>query len=149
MTHWQQIEGYLGYLISEDGRVWSDYSHKELAQHPDHKGYLRVRLKKDGRVRNLRVHRLVAQHWLEGEPSETVNHKDTNKRNNHWDNLEWMTSLANISHAQQHGRFAKKLTALDITCLRTMRDDGYLLREIASLYGISEPVVHRHLAKTS
>jgi hypothetical protein len=46
------------------------------------------------------VHRAVAEAFL-GEapnPSDTVNHKDGNKLNNHYSNLEWISQKENINH---------------------------------------------------
>ncbi len=53
---------------------------------------------------NIRVHRLVAEAFLAKEPGkETVNHKDGDRRNNHVDNLEWVTPRDNTLHAYSTG----------------------------------------------
>ena len=51
--------------------------------------------------RSYRVHRLVAGTFL-GPPASRdlqVNHKDSNRRNNHVDNLEYVTHSQNMKHA--------------------------------------------------
>lgn len=45
------------------------------------------------------VHRLVAKAYIPNPHNKrTVNHKDYNKKNNHCDNLEWMSQKENIHH---------------------------------------------------
>lgn len=65
-------------------------------------GYYKVSLKLEGRAKRMfvSVHRLVADAFVEGRREETtdVNHKDLNKVNNHWTNLEWVTHSENILH---------------------------------------------------
>ena len=53
------------------------------------------------------VHRLVAGTFiLFRHVSETqVNHIDSNRLNNHIDNLEWVTPKQNTHHAMEHGNF--------------------------------------------
>lgn len=50
------------------------------------------------------IHSLVAKAFLEKLPHhQCVNHKDGNKKNNHIDNLEWVTTQENIKHAYDTG----------------------------------------------
>lgn len=49
--------------------------------------------------RSCRVHRLVAEAWLDDfDPALTVNHRDGNKHNNDYHNLEMMTSKENVNY---------------------------------------------------
>lgn len=52
-----------------------------------------------------KVHRLIAKAFCEGETEEKcfVNHKDGNKQNNHYANLEWVTPSRNLRHAHEKG----------------------------------------------
>lgn len=61
------------------------------------KGYLKVGL---GKIGTKYIHRLVAMCFLPVEEGKTdVNHKDGDKTNNHYSNLEWCTPQENNLHA--------------------------------------------------
>ena len=93
------IPGYEGrYSITESGGVYSHLSNKWLRAGDDSRGYLHVCLRKDDKTYDHKVHRLVALTY-HGPSELTVNHKDGDKRNNHPDNLEYVTRGDNLRHA--------------------------------------------------
>ena len=109
---WKDIKGYEGlYQVSNLGRVVSFYGKNGKLTHTpkllsgklDKDGYTEVRLCKNGNVSYKRVHRLVAEHFLHGDKSLQVNHKNGDKSNNRADNLEWVTPKENIIHAHKLG----------------------------------------------
>jgi hypothetical protein len=57
------------------------------------------------------VHRIVARMFLpEGyKKGLVVNHKDGNKKNNHYKNLEWCSNSENLKHAYNTGLKGKKI----------------------------------------
>lgn len=56
------------------------------------------------KMKTYSVHRLVAIAFLENPNNlPEVNHKDGNKQNNHFSNLEWCTRLYNQRHAIANG----------------------------------------------
>ena len=67
----------------------------------DEKGY---------KIKRIAVHRLVAFAYLpEPGPEQVwINHKDGNKGNNHYSNLEWTTISENIQHAHDTGLIRKR-----------------------------------------
>lgn len=96
-----------GYYVSYDGRVFSlrdkhgnvSMSNKhELKQYEKTGGYLNVALTtKHNKTNYLRVNRLVAKAFVKGETSKRkyVNHDDEDRKNNHADNLRWVTPKEN------------------------------------------------------
>jgi len=66
--------------------------------------YLMVGLNKNKRQSHFLIHRLVAIHFIENKENKPcVNHKDGNKFNNNYKNLEWCTQSENIKHAFENG----------------------------------------------
>ena len=56
------------------------------------------------KTRSTYVHRLVALHFCDNTHSkEYVNHKDGNKHNNVFSNLEWVTASENCLHSHRMG----------------------------------------------
>ena len=112
----KQIKEYPNYSVTEDGRVISTQRVagrsgkgisticKELSILHNQAGYCMVNLTKDRQSKTRYVHRLVAQAYLENlDNLPQVNHKDGDKNNNHYTNLEWCTSLHNNLHAIENG----------------------------------------------
>ena len=114
---WKEIIGYEGlYQISNLGRAKAlareYYSGKTksskkftkerimpLGSHVYHGVYLC----KTGIVKRVEIHRLVAIYFIPNPMNKPcVNHKDGNKYNNHFNNLEWVTHKENSTHAKIH-----------------------------------------------
>jgi hypothetical protein len=73
---------------------------KTIKPRKNWRGYFRVCLSNGGeKQRNFSVHRIVAEVFL-GRSKKTVNHKDLDKENNHYLNLEYMTIRENLAHAR-------------------------------------------------
>lgn len=107
------------YLIYSDGRIYSTLTNRFLKTYIN-KGYQKVALYKKGHKRVMfYVHRLVALRFVEYNPllgfSLTVNHKDGNKLNNDYTNLEWITNIENVRHAINNtiSKFRKKQLKLE------------------------------------
>lgn len=114
---WVDIKCFEGcYQISSHGRVKSlarsvrcntrtrMLPEKEMVLH-SWKEYQSVWLRTPGVHQKCWVHRLVAQHFIENDDPENknhVNHKDKNRRNNHFSNLEWMTHEENMHHRDNY-----------------------------------------------
>jgi hypothetical protein len=70
----------------------------------ENKKYLAVDLVLNGKRKMHKIHRLVSMGFIENPNNKPqVNHKDGNKLNNHFNNLEWVTSKENAQHGWQNG----------------------------------------------
>ena len=100
-------EYYISYIISSYGRVFSLKSsitnpHQMKPQKIKNTGYMKVFLAFEKSGKYLSVHRLVALHFIDNKDLlPVVNHKDGNKENNCYWNLEWATQKDNIKHAYE------------------------------------------------
>lgn len=117
---WKDIIGYEHlYQISNYGNVKSKAGNKKgtgngkrerlLKLKENEKGYLIAQLWKENKGKLIRVHRLVAENFICSKPfkSAEINHKDFNRKNNFYKNLEWASHKQNITHSKINGRYAK------------------------------------------
>ena len=150
MSRLKSIEGYDKYYISDEGKVYSDKynERRELIPREAGNGYLYVNLCKNGKYKSVRIHRLVAKHFLEDyEEGLQVNHKDGNKLNNNFSNLEMVTQTENMKHAVQHGlhvslsgekHWCAKLTEEQVKEIRSKYVPKVYTQEmLAKEYGVS------------
>lgn len=110
---WRKIKGYSGrYEVSEDGEVKSLPKRKgfllkkeTLLKHKTTRfGYKTVRLSKNNLTKDPFVHRLVAAAFLTTyKRGLQINHRDGDKNNNHFSNLQWCTAKENRIHARDTG----------------------------------------------
>lgn len=129
MEVWKDVKGFRGlYKISNFGNVSScervvkrnnhsdmTISKKQLKLMINISGYSYVTPRKDSIKYTLRVHRLVALHFIKRVKGKShVNHKDGNKLNNHYANLEWCTQSENNKHAYSIGlKTATRIKVID------------------------------------
>ena len=105
MEIWKDIPNTDGqYKVSNNGKVMTSKTGRILSPVIDARGYERVCLFKTDRKRRYKVHRLVAMAFIPNpHRKEQVNHIDGDKRNNHADNLEWVTNKENMKHSRLNG----------------------------------------------
>jgi hypothetical protein len=128
----KDIKGYEGlYAIDESGKIWAHPKHSWkgrflktwLVGH----GYEMVMIYRDKKPKKFLVHRLIAQAFISNPKKlPEVNHKDGNIRNNLPENLEWVTSKENKTHAWDKGLYTHKginhyLAKLDENKVRKIR----------------------------
>lgn len=128
--------------------------------------FLKKRLNKDGYEEitlgaceqgrtSVKVHRLVATMFVpNSDPlhNTDVNHKDFNRQNNNYYNLEWVSHRDNVHYSRDNGRHngvhcgAKNGRArLDENIVRTIRKQlnmGVRCCDIARLYDVGWSTVH-------
>lgn len=96
---WKKIEGHETYSVSTHGRVRNDKTGRILKPTTGTNNFIVVNLRTNGRTYCKMVHTLVAKSFLENPDPivlTDVHHKDTNKSNNHLNNLEYVTHKQNI-----------------------------------------------------
>lgn len=104
----KEINGYPGYFITEDGKVWSapkkgKHKGKWLVINPA-TNYPAVVLMKDKKRKLYTIHRLVAETYIPNPYNKSqVNHIDGNRWNNTVQNLEWVDNSENQIHAIKTG----------------------------------------------
>jgi hypothetical protein len=99
----------------------------------------------DGKWRPVGVHQLVAEAFIGPcPPGKEVNHKDLNKRNNRYTNLEYKTHVANCRHAMIHGHWPvgekngrAKLTRKDVVRIWKLHHQGMPKIAIARLFPVN------------
>lgn len=95
------------YIIYEDGRCYSNKSHKFLTPQLSVK-YPTYNLTIDGVKKKTKIHRMVAITFLDNpENKPYVNHIDGNTHNYNLCNLEWTTEKENSQHAVTNNLYKK------------------------------------------
>lgn len=99
---------FINYEISNKGRVRSKaYVDNTGTLHGVHirklikknNGYVQVILYQNGNYKTYKVHQLVARAFIPNPNNyPIINHKDENKTNNHYNNLEWCTYSYNSKY---------------------------------------------------
>ena len=102
---------------------------------------------KSGKSTTFYIHKLVAQHFLPA-PDDTktyIIHRDFNRSNNHFGNLEWVDKEANYLHRLNDVEYNSKkirnskLTETQVIAIKKMLQRGALRPyRIAQQFGISQ-----------
>ncbi len=146
---WKQVIGFEGfYSVSSTGRVRRDLTSTRtraghiMKQFVSRDGYATVGLSRPGqRPGSYRVHRLVAEAFHGPIPENgVVNHLNGEKVDNRPENLQATTSRENILYSYRVlGRepTGSVLTEKDVLEMRTMRELGFTIAEIAQVHHTS------------
>lgn len=127
------------YNITEDGRVFNKEG-QELKQFLNQAGYMTVSPYVNGRQQMFRVHRLVAIKYIGYKPKHAINHKDGNKLNNHYTNLEYVSLQDNLKHYWQNSKFHDRIK-LDLETASKVRKryhkEKISIAELARQYDVT------------
>jgi hypothetical protein len=157
IERWMPIKGFEGlYEISDHGIVKTfhdrHYSHVLGIKQPGlaADGYHQVQLTRKNKTRScLYVHRLVGLHFIpnpDGKPK--INHKDGNKLNNHYLNLEWCTQLENIHHAHRTGLVRKSnINPAKKDEIKALKASGKSLIELGKMFSMHPCSISRLINK--
>lgn len=162
---WRPVVGYEGlYEVSSHGKIrsldrWISHLHcksgktfrtgKIIKPKSMDNGYFRAEFWRNQRRERPHVHRVVALHFVANPDNKPwINHKDGNKRNNYFENLEWVTPAENALHAVALGlskigenAAGSKLTNEDAIAVRVLYDKGLPPKWIAGIFGVSSTKV--------
>lgn len=114
---WKSKVGFKNYQISNYGRIKyfknKTDSFGNIIPHIDRirkltndkYGYLKIRIMSDDlKQKDFQVHTLVAELFCDNPNNyKIVNHKDGDKKNNNYENLEWGTQKMNVEHSIKNG----------------------------------------------
>jgi hypothetical protein len=140
-----EIKGYSKYLIYNNGQIYSENVKRYLNSRKSG-GYYRVTLSNNNISQTYNVHILVAQYFCENPDNKPiVNHKDGNKLNNHYTNLEWVTHSENSRHAHNLGLINKPVSKRIHQYAREDKDKLVILRTFNSRREAAEFVKRKNI----
>lgn len=154
---YKPVSGFPGYWVGDDGSVWCDiafgpgggpgkakWRRRKLTRRKD--GYIWVSLHRDGRTVGVGVHRLVLTAFVGQPPAGHVGcHNNGLRHDNRLCNLRWDTHAANIADMKRHGTMNRpqgekspsaKLSDMDVSAIRRLRECGVTFEVIAQAYRI-------------
>jgi hypothetical protein len=166
---WAEIPETAGrYSVSNCGNVranWSDIPQRNLSYRmrievsrqlrasTHTTGYLRIAL---GRGRYHYIHRLVAAAFLPNPNLlPQVDHIDGNRKNNHFENLRWVSAKENAAYGSKRHEWSpqrlasarRRLFVAEAPKFLALHKAGYSLRWIAKKFGTDHKVVRSRIAE--
>ena len=153
---WTIIVGFSDYSVSSCGLIRSNHRFVSIKQKNGKlklkpikerilkpalsgNGYEFVTLRKNGKHFNKRVHKLVAEHFCEGNKKGlVVHHKDGDKQNNDYTNLEFTTKQKNTQkYFESIGKRRGYVPIGDIPDLINRINNGEEVYKVAKEYNVT------------
>jgi hypothetical protein len=143
----RDIIGYEDYCITEDGQIWSKRTKKFLKLQNHNRGYALITLSVNAKRKPEVVHRFVARAFVDNPNKyNEINHKDGDKKNNHFTNLEWCSRSDNNTHkcrilgkGRGIGNGAHKLTEQEVLEIRSRRHE--VQKRLGEEFGVDQSVI--------
>jgi hypothetical protein len=135
------VKGFENFAVSNFGRVFNIFSGRMINSFKSNTGYLRIQLRNEKGYKNFYVHRLVLLNFIGEKKGLVVNHKNGDKFDNRFENLEWVTQSENVLHSYRTG--LRKDNSYKVIL---MKDGSYITkfknaRETSEFFGISRKYV--------
>lgn len=132
---YRDIPGYSDYRVNSFGQVKSFKRYPEgkiLSTQEDKDGYFYTTLHLDnGKPKKEKIHRLVANAFIENKNKlPQVNHKNGQKFDNLYTNLEWASNVENQRHAWNSGLKVSTLTTKDVSIIKALLSEGLSNKDI-------------------
>ena len=103
------VSEFTNYEVSSVGRVRRSETGKVMKQTENSYGYLVLNLSKDGKHKQKKVHQLVAEAFLTNpENKRTVDHIDSDRKNNCIGNLRFATHSENSRNTSKRANTTSK-----------------------------------------
>jgi len=156
-----------GYLVSNQGTIYSDRIKRELKHQLNKDGYpsVHIRCAELGIDSRFFVHRLVAEYFVDGDKTLSVDHIDGDKLNNKASNLCYMDIKDNIKkyHIEKFfkgkkeklpsGRRTNVFSVDQVIQIRELAKNGVSIPDIAkqfgehynSIYAVVKYKVHKYV----
>ena len=142
------------YYVNEYGDVFRNGKQLKANIHKTYKNgvpikdkYYYVTISKDNKKKLYTIHRLVAELYVPNPDNlPEIDHKDNNRFNNHYTNLEWVSSKENIRRAKETGVLVHKLTDDDVRYIRKhykKKSADFSGKKLAMMFNIHESQISR------
>lgn len=157
LEEWRPIQNFESYYeVSNWGRVRNIVTKSLLKAHKTPAGYYRLQLQVKGKSVNFLVHRLVAVAFIQNPQNKPeVNHINSIRTDNYFQNLEWVTSSENLKHAYDSGfkeiKYIVYCEELNITTIgtgemeRKLKELGYSKARQSSILSCINGRTSHHL----
>lgn len=153
----KEITDYPIYQVTSHGRIYNTILKKFRKLYLRKDGYFYIDLYNNGIGKTFGVHRIVANEFCyeRSDEKNVVNHKDGNKLNNYYKNLEWCTMKENITHACETGlkkinedANAAILSNQDVfEIIELLHDKSITMLDIGNHYGVVRGAIFNIYAK--
>lgn len=101
---WKTIEEFPNYEVSNIARVRNKKRGSIRVPSVGKRGYPTLSFKRDGKLFQRTLHRVFATAWIPNpENKREINHKNGDKCDCSFHNLEWVTHSENMRHARMTG----------------------------------------------
>lgn len=140
-TEWQESI-VPDYLISKDGRLWSNKTSRLIKAGVNKAGYVYANLRINGKTKPFAIHRLVAETFIDAlKKDQVVDHIDGDKTNNNLTNLRITSRSENTTHFRDRVRdednHGYKLSKEQVIQIKILLNEGKLSqKEIGKRFGV-------------
>jgi hypothetical protein len=144
-------------VINKSGDMFNLETGNEHITNLTKKKYLQCSLNINNKPTLIRVHRIVGLLFVKKPQRHVdipfsdlqVNHKDGNKLNNNYKNLEWVTNAENQKHARENELFSKSIPILS-KCIKSGEIKRFIsISDLSRYVGISHHVITTHVTGDS